>query len=198
MNEKLKINFRQKQIIMGKLLGDAHLETTNNKTYRLKFEHSFKQKEYVDWLYEELGDLATSEPKTKQQTVNGKVYQKYWFNTKYSGSFRFYGQQFYAGKKKVVPKLIKRWLTPICLAVWFMDDGSIKSKQCQAKIFNTQAFDKKDVERLQTAILQNFQIETQQREQKEGLQIYVPAKEVEKFRKVIDNHMIDSMRYKLG
>ena len=105
---KIKISPRQKQIIAGKLLGDACLETTNNITYRLKIEHSYKQKEYVDWLYQELKHLATAEPKIKYQTVKGKVYKKYWFNSRFSTSFRFYAQQFYDGKKKIVPKLIHR------------------------------------------------------------------------------------------
>ena len=139
MNGKLKISSRQKQIIIGKLLGDGHLETANGKTYRLKIEHSFNQRQYVDWLYRELKSLASAEPKIKLQTINGTEYKKYWFNTHYSGSFRFYAQQFYQGKKKIVPKLISHWLTPLALAIWFMDDGSIKSKECQEKILDGHA-----------------------------------------------------------
>ena len=60
--EKLKLTRRQREIIVGKLLGDGHLESMNNgRTYRLKIEHSLKQKEYVDWFYQEFeewkGDL---------------------------------------------------------------------------------------------------------------------------------------------
>ena len=45
----------------------------------------------------------------------------------------------------MVPKLIHRWLTPLSIAVWFMDDGSIKSKNHQARIINTQGFTNKEV-----------------------------------------------------
>ena len=52
---KLKLTDRQREIIIGKLLGDGHLETQNKgKTYRLKIEHSIKQREHVDWLYSNL------------------------------------------------------------------------------------------------------------------------------------------------
>lgn len=120
---RFKLTLRQKQIIIGKLLGDGCLETTNGQTCRLKIEHSYNQKEYVDWQYQELESIASSMPKIKHQTVKGKVYDKYWFNTGYSSSLRFYWQQFYQKGRKVVPKLIERWLTPLALAVWFMDDG---------------------------------------------------------------------------
>lgn len=198
MNDKLKISSRQKQIIIGKLLGDGHLETANGRTYRLKIEHSFNQRLYVDWLYQELKSLANAEPKLKLQSVNDVEYKKYWFNTHYSDSFRFYAQQFYQGKKKVVSRLIGRWLTPLSMAVWFMDDGSIKSKECQGKILNTQAFDAVSLERLRQAIRKNFRIQTSLRKQKEGFQIYILAGEIEKLRQTIEKYVLPSMQYKLG
>ncbi len=198
MDNKLKITSRQKQIIIGKLLGDGHLETVNGKTYRLKIEHSYKQNEYVDFLYKELNNLASGWPKIKLQKLNNQIYKKYWFNTHYSGSLRFYAQQFYLGKKKIVPKIIKRWLTPLCFAIWFMDDGSIKSKECQGKLINTQSFSDRDLEKLQKAIESNFNIRTKLRKQKEGKQIYIPASEVGKLRDIIKKDILPSLQYKLG
>jgi hypothetical protein len=198
MNDKLKITKRQKEIIVGKLLGNGHAETVSGKTYRLKFEHSYSEMCYVDWLYQELLDLASAKPKIKTQKVNDKEYQKYWFNTKYSGSFRFYGQQFYPNGQKVVPKLIHRWLTPMALAVWFMDDGLIKSKECQETILNTQSFNSIELKRLQEAIKRNFDIETTLKKHKEGKQIYFPTSETVKLRKIIDQYVLPSMKYKLG
>ena len=196
--KKFKISSYQKQIIIGKLLGDGHLETANNKTFRLKIEHSIKQKDYVDWLHKQLKNLATSPPKIKLQKVNDKIYKKYWFNTNYSSSFRFYYQQFYLDKKKNVPKIINKWLTPLTLAVWYMDDGSIKSKHYRAKIINTQAFDRLGLKRLQQALKQNFSIKTKLRKQKEGWQIYILATEIDKFNQTIKKYILPSFKYKLG
>lgn len=48
-NKTLKLTQKQREIIMGLILEDGHLETrTNGKTYRL-VEHSIKQKDYVLW-----------------------------------------------------------------------------------------------------------------------------------------------------
>lgn len=195
--KKFIISSDQKQIIVGKLLGDGHLETANGKTWRLKIEHSLSQQAYVDWLYTKLKNLTPSEPKIKQQEVQGRVYSKYWFNTSYSGSFRFYGQQFYVNGRKVVPKQINRWLTPLSLAVWYMDDGSRKSNQHRAKIINTQCFDQISLNRLQEALRLNFGIETKLRKQREGWQIYIFGREAEKFAKVIGRYVLPSFSYKL-
>ena len=199
MNKRLKITNRQKQIIIGKILGDGCLETVNGITYRLKIEHSVKQKDYVEWLYAELKNLTTAKPKFKlHKSCKRKNSGKYWFNTTYSPSFRFYGKQFYPQGKKVVPKLIKRWLTPLTLAVWFMDDGSVKSQECRGKILNTHSFDGESLKRLQLALKSNFDIKTTLRKQKDGTQIYIPASEYEKLKKVIGRYILPSFRYKLG
>lgn len=197
--KKIKLNKEQREIIIGKLLGDGCLETANNgKTVRLKIEHSLSQKDYVDWIYQKLQNLVETAPKIKIQNIKGKDYNKYWFNTLSFGFLRFYYQQFYIDNKKIVPKFIYRWLTPLALAVWFMDDGSIKSKECNGKYFNTQGFDDLSIKRLQEALKKNFQISTTLRKQKEGKQIYIPSKEVCKLKKIIEKHVILSMKYKLG
>jgi len=198
IKKTLKLTSKQRQIIIGKLLGDGHLETSNNgKTYRLKIEHSFKQKDYVDWCYQELKDWVLTKPQIKKQTFNGKVYEKYWFNTLSHSSFRFYAHQFYPRDKKVIPKLIHRWLTPLSLAVWFMDDGSIKSKNHRARILNTQCFSVKEIRRLIQILQTKFDLSCKLRKQKEGYQIMILAESANKFYNLIKEFIIPSMDYKL-
>jgi hypothetical protein len=195
---KLKLTQRQRQIIVGKMLGDGHLETQNNgKTYRLKVEHSIKQKEYVDWFYQEFKEWILAKPQKKRKIRNGKLSYNYWVNTLASGSFRFYAHQFYKDKKKVIPKLIHRWLTPLSLAVWFMDDGSIKSKNHKARIINTQGFKKKEVLRLISALKSKFGIQSKLRKQKDGYQIMILSESADEFARLIKNHLYNSMKYKI-
>ena len=196
--EKLKLTQRQREIIVGKLLGDGCLESEDkNRTYRLKIEQFYNQKDYVDWFYQEFQEWILSKPKKKEQVVNGKVYYKYWVNTLSSGSFRFYAQQFYQDRKKVVPKLIHRWLTPLSLAVWFMDDGSIKSKHHRARIINTQGFEKREVLRLIKVLDEKFNLKCKLRKQKEGYQIMILSESADEFAQLIKDHLCSSMKYKL-
>jgi hypothetical protein len=51
-NNKLKISKNQKEVLIGLILGDAHLEKSlNGFSYRLKIEQSVKKKEYVYHLF---------------------------------------------------------------------------------------------------------------------------------------------------
>lgn len=195
----LRITARQRQIIIGKMLGDGHLETqTNGKTFRLKIEHSAKQAEYVNWQFEELKTLATGIPKLRTIKLDQKLHNKIWFNTVSSPSLRFYAQQFYHNGRKQVPRLIAHWLTPLALAVWYMDDGSIKSTKHRAKIINTQSFNILEIKYLQDALLKKYGIQTKLRRQKEGWQIYLLAETIEQFEKIVRPYIVPTMRYKLG
>lgn len=200
--KELRLTNRQKEILIGKLLGDGHLETQDGgQTYRLKIEHSLKQKEYVDWLYQEFRSWVLTPPQFRRRfvvwrTVAGE-YNKYWFNTLSSGSFRFYAHQFYQDKKKIAPRLITKMLTPLALAVWFMDDGSIKSKAHKTVFFNTHGFDVRSIKLLQKALLDKFGIKTIIRKEKYGRQIYLLSETIDKFAAIIIPYIHPSMCYKI-
>ncbi|OGI17388.1 MAG: hypothetical protein A3J63_00900 [Candidatus Moranbacteria bacterium RIFCSPHIGHO2_02_FULL_40_12b] len=194
----LRISDAQRDILVGLMLGDGHLETQNNgKTYRLKVEQSANKAEYVQWLYKSFENFVLNKPKSKEKIRNGVVTENIWFSTLSHGSFRFYAQQFYVNGKKVIPKIIGKLLTPLSMAVWFMDDGSIKSKFHRAKIINTQCFAKKEVLLLIKILKDKFKINAKLREQKDGYQIYIISESINNFRKLVEEYIIDSMRYKL-
>lgn len=194
----LKLQSIQREILVGTLLGDGHLSTHNGRDYHLMIQHGLSQKEYVQWKYAYLKNWVRTPPKIKNQVVRGKLYQKVWFNTLSHGAFRFYGQQFYRSGKKVVPRLIHKWLTPLALAVWFMDDGSIKSKYHRALILNTQCYSEHDLRILQHVLLKKFGVHTKLRRQKEGKQIYILSETVATFVGIIRPYIIPEMVYKLG
>lgn len=194
----LKLNSIQREIIVGTLLGDAHLASYNKINYSLMFQHGFSQQAYVQWKYSYFKQWVLTPPKVKNQIVNGKLYQKVWFSTLSHIALRFYGKLFYINRKKVVPVIISKLLTPLGLAVWFMDDGSIKSKEHRALILNTQCYTNKDLSLLQQTLFQKFGIKTKLRKQKEGYQIYILSETVEIFVKIIRPYIIPEMEYKLG
>ena len=195
----LKLTDEQKEVLIGILLGDATLETQNGgRTYRMKIEHSAKQRAYAEHLYKLFSDWARTKPWERKVTLNnGKTYTNIVFSTLSHPSLRFYAQQFYQGRVKVVPRLIGRWLTPKAIAYWFMDDGSIKSKQSKGVIFNTHGFQKQEVGRLIQVLCGKFHLEAKFRKQKEGYQIYVSGKSYESFTKLVLPHILPEMMYKI-
>jgi len=190
----LELNDMQREVLVGVLLGDAHLETQNGgRTYRVKFEYGVKQREYAFHLYEIFRSWILTPPQVKQDATHNNI----WFQTVSHSAFRFYAHQFYDGKRKCVPKLLHRYLTGRAIAYWYMDDGSIKSRESKGVIFNTHGFVRSDVLRLMDVLRSSFALEANERKQKDGLQIYISGKSYERFREIVDEYIIPSMRYKI-
>src|ERR1035437_3514485 len=88
----MKLTGIQRETLIGLLLGDAHLETQNDgRTYRMKFEYSVNQREYLDHLYELFKEWTLSPPRTKSDSTHNNIC----FQTVSHSAFRFYAQQFY-------------------------------------------------------------------------------------------------------
>jgi hypothetical protein len=196
----LKLSNTQRSIIVGTLLGDGHLETQNGrKTFRLKIEHTSSQELYTIWLYEQLQTWVQTPIAIKPKHVNGVTTTHHWFQTLSVAQFRFYGLQFYdlQGCKKV-PKIIRRLLTPLALAIWFMDNGSAKSKHHRAVILNTQCFERQQIVRLQDALAQRYGLESKIRTQKDGLQILISGESAHSFMLIVLPYTLPNFYYKFG
>ncbi len=208
--QTIRLSARQRSIIVGTLLGDGHLETLNHgRTYRLKIEHSLKQREYVDWLYQELKPLVSAAP--RMRIHSGVLPQGtkceialYGFSTYSLGALRFYGQQFYTDeKKKVIPRMLRKILTPLAIAIWYLDDGSFKSKRHRTFIIHTHGYTVPELKNAQEVLMQ-YGIETtlhrQVREAHTYWRVYVLSESAERFAKLIARVVreIPSMQYKLG
>lgn len=190
MNKKLKITKLQKEILIGLILGDAHLERSpNGLSYRLKIEQSKNKKDYIDHLYDLYKDWTNLPPKNKRENL--------FFQSKFSESLWFYGTTFYNKDNiKIIPKLINRWLTPRAIAYWYMDDGSIKSKHSKGVFFNTQGFTFTEVNRLSNILNKKYNLITTLRKDRDKYQIYVSGHSYENLRNIIGPYLIDSMKYK--
>ena len=208
--KNLKLTLLQKKILPGILLGDAFLETQDNgKTYRLHVYQSEKHKEYVYHLYDIFKPWCVSKPKIIHRTYNTGVYKNkkatmISFKTISSGSFRFYAHIFInknssCSKKnltKKVPKLIHRWLNPISLAYWYMDDGGIKDKKSKSVYFHTQGFSLNEVKLLCEILHWKFHLIAKPVKKKEKYQIYISSKSYTTLKTLIYPYLLKEMVYK--
>jgi hypothetical protein len=198
LKEGLKLSTIQREILVGILLGDATLESQNRgRTYRLKIEQSVRHHAYVMHLYKIFQEWVLTAPKEKRRRRNGKPTNSVAFSTVSHAAFRFYGHQFYRDQKKCVPRLVHRWLTPRALSYWYMDDGSIKSKESKGMILNTQGFPRSEVDRLCEALSTVHQLQVTPRRQKDGWQIYVSGQSYDTMAGLIEPHLVATMRYKM-
>lgn len=136
-------------IIYGILLGDGHIQKRGG-SYRLKIEHSIDQLDYVLWKHNKLNRLCstTQPPKIINRTVEGKPHQSVEFYTSSGKWLKRFHDLFYKKdstdkyKKVVTEELINKLpINAILLAVFFMDDGSVRN-DCYSGKLATQGFSK--------------------------------------------------------
>lgn len=189
----------QREVLVGLLLGDGHLETQNGgKTYRLKVEHSESQIDYTEWLFQLFLPFCEQKMLYRKVKKSGKAYVG--FRTIGSGVFRFYAQQFYKEKKKEMPKIIGKLLSETSIAIWFLDDGSKKSVRHKTYIIHSLGFTGSELVRIQEVLQEKFSIAvTLHRQKQEFYRLYVQSKTAARFREIIEPYIskFPSMKHKL-
>jgi len=190
-------------IIVGSLLGDGWGEKRINST-RFHIHCSQKNVEYLMWLHKFLstrGYCSPIKPKiNKQIATKGAIYYSIKIKTWSFSSFNWIYNMFYKNQVKVVPLNISNYLTPLALAIWFMDDGS---KHTSGVLFHTNSFKKEEVELLQKVLMGLYKLTStlhkkEHKDPSRGYLIYIPKRDLPLFISIIESHIVPSMRYKLG
>lgn len=198
LRQKIDINRRELDVLIGTILGDAYIEQYPNDA-RISIMHSLKQKEFVLWKYNELKRYVKMSPNQSEyfDPRYGKKYFWYRFQTRRFPEFKKLSDLFYRGRKKIIPLAIDRLLThPLSLAVWYMDDGG-RRKDCHGMFLNSLSYSRNEQAILQKCLLKNFGINSRVHWVTDGYRLYIPTESALKFTQLIAPHMIPSMIYKL-
>ncbi len=181
---------QQKSLIIGTLLGDGYLRIfQGRKNALLEINHSFTQKEYVDWKYEILKNISGSPPKARKGNGSRIAYR---FYSKQLPELTALYRLFYKKKRKVIPRAIT--LDPMSLAVWFMDDGS-RSRSTDIYL-NTQQFNVRDQRKLVQA-LERLGLEATLNKDKSYYRLRFLKHSLPKLRALLIEGIIPSMKYKI-
>lgn len=136
----------KEQILLGTLLGDATV-AKSGKTKRIAWEHSMAQKEYAIWKGESsLKNYSIYERSRLDSRTNNTYHSITVYST--TDNYEVYRNLFYSNGKKEVSNLILELLTPLAIAVWFMDDGNLyyNGNNCHLTLsvngFNEQSVDR--------------------------------------------------------
>ena len=121
----------------------------------------------------------------------------YWFKTIAHRQLLEYRRIFYPGREKIVPSNIGELLvSPLSLAVWYMDDGALNR---EAVHLNTQGFSKEENRLLQSVLKQNFGISCNLSKSGnigKGFILYIPKAEARKFLSLIHCYVSEGVPYK--
>lgn len=169
----INLTERQQAVFVGSLLGDAHIQKSSSNTgkCRVRFCHSGKQKQFVDWKYEIFKTPFCEQTKApyfenrRRETPGGSDYL---FYTSYRNEFIEAHSSWYVDSSidGVKPKFVKQiplniseilHKRPLSLAVWFLDDGSKRSDTESCRIAS-QSFSKNEHKLLQDCLFENFGI----------------------------------------
>ncbi|HHU09357.1 MAG TPA: recombinase RecA [Intrasporangiaceae bacterium] len=130
VGETARLSDQQWQVVLGGLMGDGHLAPNlrGRRGVRFRMGHGAKQVDYLDFKCRMLGNI----PQTRSVRANGAVHVDvtplpelgevretvYWGDGK-----KHFGEDYFKA------------LTPLALAIWYVDDGcfTLRSKGLQAR-----------------------------------------------------------------
>ena len=193
------ISSREEAIIIGTILGDSHLAMLKTDA-RLEMMHSEKQKEYLFWKYRELSSFVSARSHRVEIVDRRfrKTYVEWKFSTKMHPLFTNLRKQFYPRGRKIVPRNISKLLvSPLSLAVWFMDDGG-RRNDSYGLFLNTLSFTKTEHELLRACLSKRFSLDSRLHWVQDGYRIYIPSASAQRFCEIVYPHIIPSMQYKLS
>lgn len=169
-------------ILIGGMLGDFSISRSNLSPNTRKAalwiaQSKDKHSEYLYHLFDifknnnllSSSTIAPSILETPANQMISRSIKKLYFVTPRTSEYYILYEKFYSEEgPKVVPKTIRQDLTPIALAYWYMDDGSIKDRKNRLSfILNTLSFTIYEVFLLCDVLWRKFNILCWPNQQKE-------------------------------
>jgi hypothetical protein len=191
LRDSFSLSEEEYQIILGSFLGDGSAEVEPFRA-RYRTNHSLKQKAYVDWLVEKLQRLVRTPPRI---AVNGGYGDyNYCFGTIGHKEILEIAESLIINGKKTITREYLDKLSPLGLAVWFMDDGS------HCGMFSTHCFSKEENEIIVQYLKEKWNIDSRVCEDKRVNLFYVGIRNSSlcKLKDIIYPYMPDCMKYKFG
>jgi recombination protein RecA len=190
----------QCEVLLGGLLGDSALSPTRSgHGARLRWGHGPKQIEYGDWKASLFANIGVS----RSTNATGAVFH----DVQPLPELAELREAVYIGGKKVISDDYLKRLTPLSLAIWYMDDGSftIRSKGLQTRTAGgsgraeicVEAMERGSRERLVRYLADTWGIRPKLRHPAGKAVLQFPTAETAKLHALVAPFVHPSMEYKL-
>ncbi|OGK17103.1 hypothetical protein A2690_01055 [Candidatus Roizmanbacteria bacterium RIFCSPHIGHO2_01_FULL_39_12b] len=192
----LIVNDKEVELLAGCMLGDGYV----SKEGAVCIEHSDKQKEYLEWKYGQLQSLVSGKlRKVSRNRIGGTISYSYRFKLKQY--FKPWRKMLYPEDRKSITQDFLMLLTPLSLAVWYMDDGCLKSNY--QLVLCTDDFSEESIENLRKYLKQKWNIETRIKLKREPSyrtyqRLTIGSYSLVRFFDLIRPHIAPSMLYKIS
>lgn len=196
--KSIPLSKQQKEMIVGSSLGDASIVLSGRRINPyFKVSHCEKQKDYLLWKKEILGNLVNKVNRLVDKRGNSTMYDIHTLSHVGLIEFR---NLFYNNNIKVIKEEIEKHLTPFGLAVWFMDDGG-KSGRGNNYRLSTDSFSWEDNFKLKNILERNFNLNAKvfgyQKHNDDFYYLFFDKHNAIKMTKIIKPYIVDCMKYKL-
>lgn len=191
-------------VILGSMLGDCSVKYDASKN-EASIAFEWGNKEYAYFIYNLLIDYILSPPREQVRTnAKGNQVVTFCFQTVKIPAFAIFYHIFINNNVKTIPSgLITYLMTPLALAIWYMDDGGqtdYRSGHGRGMQINTQGFTAEAVSQAVVELNEKFDLNCRVRLIKHRNNqpiIVIPSSSYTKFRNLVRPHMHSSMMYKL-
>ena len=201
-NPTIELTHKQKELVFGCLLGDGYCKKIgNDKNATFEFQHSLKQKEYVDYKRSFLLNV----PGRAYEYVRRDIRTNVEYNT-YTASFLtntcftdFHTMFYNNGKKRIPIEYLDELYTSFALAIHYMDDGScIKKSDSNSYDISiaTCSFSIDDLNQLVYFLKKKFNLEFTI--QNSSNRIRLKSKDIPTFINLIRPYVPECMLYKIN
>ena len=190
---------RQKNALIGMILGDAYLQKTGKRNARIRLEHGISQKDYLTWKMSILPQYFQRKFEVIER-FNQIWNKKYTYVRAQSSSSPEFGRMqrlFYKNSEKIIPSTISSiFKNPLSLAIWFMDDGYYYHRDNIAYIYIPN-YDEESIKNLLFCLETNFNLFPVLKKKKKGLVLIFSVKETRILVGIIRKFIVPPMFYKL-
>jgi len=195
-----RLSFEQEQIILGSLLGDSSIRKNGNCVF-FNFSHSIDQSDYFQYKKDLLGNIFI-ETKETRGGFEGSKENRRGYSISNLSIKKLIEEKCLISDKKVITKQWCNKLTPIALAFWYMDDGSINNgsnNQRPRAYLATNSFSIEEIILLQEMLFTKYNISSKiaTAESYKGNVLYLDANSSEIFFSLVSPYICKSMKYKL-
>ena len=190
----------KKSILIAMSLGDGYLKSANNAG--ISITHGEKQLEYLLYKKQLLEKILNCKPITVQKVKPNKYNTICYRIDKGHKYFRILRKWIYKNDKKTFTRQLLNYLTPLGIAIWYMDDGGLSAKKRNGKIHAYELFLNTHLTKHENQVIidyfkERWNITFQQVKNKGSYRLRMSTKEIRNFMILIQDYIHQSMSYKI-
>ncbi|HEX8847750.1 MAG TPA: hypothetical protein VF791_24125 [Pyrinomonadaceae bacterium] len=188
--------------IIGMVAGDACIRKQNFcRSVSLRIKHAERQKEYLEYKRDILQNLFKVW-EISIRPINNSGYPGVSVETRTHPKLRAIHKWFYRDGKKRFSRRILNYLTPLGIALWYMDDGSLSYKKREGKVHGREIHlntycSLEEAKTIQAYFKEVWDVSWTIVPNKGLFRLRMGSSEAQKFFAIIAPYVIPTMRYKM-